>query len=438
MKRHKIIAAGLCGLTAAAVLLASGCSLGGKSSDVGKGGKETKMVNTHVTYIEGNSEKQTETGTNTDTKTSKTSKKTEPSAEKDEPLQLEIPDTAEYLADFLSADEKLVFSQLYSGLADFETDIDIKNSVIYKDDIGAFISMLTAACPYIDYIGSEYTICMDAEGYVSAIEVTYDRSREQAEQETAAVEQRIAEIIAGVENGWTDYDKALYFHDSIILNCQYDNGADNPYSAYGCLIEGRAVCEGYAKAMQLLCTRAGLKCLPVAGKAYDGGTVQPHLWNKVRLDGEWVNIDLTWDDPVTDAGEDYIRYDYFGLTDAECAKDHTVDENKYVNYPEAFSSAANYYRRTGLYAESGDDIFSLMCSSVEKAMGEKGVARLKCADEDVYNEAVEELFGGDGTVIFDVLKEAYSRQGGDWSTGSYAVIKNAELYTITVMLYKNE
>lgn len=36
--------------------------------------------------------------------------------------------------------------------------------------------------------------------------------------------------------------------------------------------------------------------------------------------------------------EDYIRYDYFGITDAECAKDHTADDNKFLNYPEAFSS----------------------------------------------------------------------------------------------------
>lgn len=70
------------------------------------------------------------------------------------------------------------------------------------------------------------------------------------------------------------------------------------------------MCEGYAKAMQILCTKAGIKCIPVAGKAYDGGAVQPHLWNKVMIDGEWTNVDLTWDDPVTDAGEDYIRYDY--------------------------------------------------------------------------------------------------------------------------------
>ena len=99
----------------------------------------------------------------------------------------------------------------------------------------------------------------------------------------------------------------LYFHDSIILECNYDDTAKNCYSAYGCLVEGKAVCEGYAKAMQILCSKAGIKCIPVAGKAYDGGAVQPHLWNKVMIDGEWTNVDLTWDDPVTDAGRSEER-----------------------------------------------------------------------------------------------------------------------------------
>lgn len=66
---------------------------------------------------------------------------------------LEIPDTAEYIADFLCTDEKRVFSQLYKGLSEFESSVELAEGVISKDDIGAFISMLTSACPYIDYMG---------------------------------------------------------------------------------------------------------------------------------------------------------------------------------------------------------------------------------------------------------------------------------------------
>lgn len=66
--------------------------------------------------------------------------------------------------DFLCTDEKRVFSQLYKGLSEFESSVELAEGVISKDDIGAFISMLTSACPYIDYMGSQYTICIDGDG----------------------------------------------------------------------------------------------------------------------------------------------------------------------------------------------------------------------------------------------------------------------------------
>lgn len=419
MKKQKIVAA----LTAAVLVCTAGCSLGG-TGEKNKDRSKNTVVNTHVTYVEGNSEKHTETGLE---------------SRNESFTALEIPDTAEYIADFLSDDEKRVFSQLYKGLSGFESSVELTEGVISKDDIGAFISMLTSACPYIDYIGSQYTICIDGEGYVTSVEVTYDKTAEEAQAEKEKLDEKVGEILAGIEQGWSDYDKVLYFHDSIILGCTYDDTADEPYSAYGCLVDGRAVCEGYAKAMQILCTKAGIKCIPVAGKAYDEGTVQPHLWNKVMIDGEWTNMDLTWDDPVTDAGEDYIRYDYFGITDAECAKDHTADDNKFLSYPEAFSSGANYYRRNGLYAQEGDDISQMMCSSVTEAMTDgSGLARLKCADKEVYSNAADTLFDENGGMIFDVLRRAYSQAGGDWSTSKYAVIKNDDLYTVTIILYRNE
>lgn len=419
MKKQKIVAA----LTAAVLVCTAGCSLGG-TGEKNKDRSKNTVVNTHVTYVEGNSEKHTETGLE---------------SRNESFAALEIPDTAEYIADFLSDDEKRVFSQLYKGLSGFESSVELTEGVISKDDIGAFISMLTSACPYIDYIGSQYTICIDGDGYVTSVEVTYDKTAEEAQAEKEKLDEKVGEILAGIEQGWSDYDKVLYFHDSIILGCTYDDTADEPYSAYGCLVDGRAVCEGYAKAMQILCTKAGIKCIPVAGKAYDGGTVQPHLWNKVMIDGEWTNMDLTWDDPVTDAGEDYIRYDYFGITDAECAKDHTADDNKFLSYPEAFSSGANYYRRNGLYAQEGDDISQMMCNSVTEAMTDgSGLARLKCADKEVYSNAEDTLFDENGGIIFDVLRRAYSQAGGDWSTSKYAVIKNDDLYTVTIILYRNE
>lgn len=83
-----------------------------------------------------------------------------------------------------------MFSQLYKGLSEFESSVELAEGVISKDDIGAFISMLTSACPYIDYMGSQYTICIDGDGYVTSVEVTYDKTAEEAQAEKEKLDKR--------------------------------------------------------------------------------------------------------------------------------------------------------------------------------------------------------------------------------------------------------
>ena len=52
-----------------------------------------------------------------------------------------------------------------------------------------------------------------------------------------------------------DYEKALYIHDYIVNKCRYLEESDNTEyesTAYGCLVEGVANCEGYAKAFNIM------------------------------------------------------------------------------------------------------------------------------------------------------------------------------------------
>ena len=100
---------------------------------------------------------------------------------------------------FFVLTKKRVFSQLYKGLSGFESSVELAEGVISKDDIGAFISMLTSACPYIDYMGSQYTICIDGDGYVTSVEVTYDKTAEEAQAEKEKLDKKVGEILAGIE-----------------------------------------------------------------------------------------------------------------------------------------------------------------------------------------------------------------------------------------------
>lgn len=83
--------------------------------------------------------------------------------------------------------------------------------------------------------------------------------------------------------------------------CSYDEAArarpnqyPDAYESYGALVNGKAVCEGYAKAFKLLCDRAGIPCVLVGGKANGGD----HMWNYVMIGNTWYLVDLTFDDPI--------------------------------------------------------------------------------------------------------------------------------------------
>ena len=59
-----------------------------------------------------------------------------------------------------------------------------------------------------------------------------------------------------------------------------------------------------------------------------------HVWNVVFIDGQWLHLDLTWDDPILTSGEDVLDDTYFLITTSELNKlsdsQHHFDETIYV------------------------------------------------------------------------------------------------------------
>ena len=55
--------------------------------------------------------------------------------------------------------------------------------------------------------------------------------------------------------------------------------------------------------MELFLEKLGVESFKVSS--------EEHVWNAVHLNDTWLHLDLTWDDPITDTGEDYLLHDYF-------------------------------------------------------------------------------------------------------------------------------
>ena len=93
-----------------------------------------------------------------------------------------------------------------------------------------------------------------------------------------------------------DYDNwaALKGLDSIVEKIDGVYKITPPHDATGVLLNGKGVCESYASAYQL--------CLEILGvENYIMTSANgEHVWNRVKVDGKWYHVDVTWNDTTGD------------------------------------------------------------------------------------------------------------------------------------------
>jgi transglutaminase-like putative cysteine protease len=138
-------------------------------------------------------------------------------------------------------------------------------------------------------------------------------------EEEQAVAEKTDEILAQLdtEKLTSDREKIRAVYDYICNNVKYDFihvNSSHYYkdsTAYAALVQNYASCQGYAVAMFRLLKEIGIECTVVTGTGINkDGISEFHAWNKVLVDGEYLNIDATWD-----AGK--FDYDYFLISDDE-------------------------------------------------------------------------------------------------------------------------
>lgn len=188
---------------------------------------------------------------------------------------------------------------------------------------------------YSQSIGNDFTVSFD-----------FSFSRDKILQMRKSVDDKVKYIVAHNTNSkMNEYQKELALHDYVVNHTKYDNSnyvrgtiPEEDYTAYGVLVNGKAVCEGYANAMYKLLKAAGIENRVVTG--YAGG--EGHAWNIVKVGGAYYHLDSTWDDPVTSSGANVLSHKYFNLIDSQISRDHSWDSSK---YPKCTSTKYKYLGR---------------------------------------------------------------------------------------------
>ena len=234
--------------------------------------------------------------------------------------------------------------------------------------------------------------------------------------ETSERDKKVAEEIAAFKNeyikeGMSDFEKELQIIRYLVETVDYDietrrSESDavsrDPYTAYGALVNGLAVCDGYSRAFSDMAEACGLETIRVTGIAGGGA----HAWNKIKLDGAWYNVDVTWEDPtIGDSTENGYGFDqlwnrYINLTDEELERDHSPESKNHRDYPateERYGpTVVAYYQITGTVDSSmfGDKWRKYLMANPEIS------EELGAADLTLYGQRLE-----DGSNYFETLEE---------------------------------
>jgi len=131
-------------------------------------------------------------------------------------------------------------------------------------------------------------------------------------------------IKENINDNMNNNDKIKVFHDYIVNNTKFDTEIENSsdrlnstsYTAYGLLINHKAICGGYTDTMAIYLDKLNIPNIRVS--------TTEHVWNLVNINNSWLNLDVTWDDPVTSNGTDMLMYDYYLIdTNTLLSKDTT-------------------------------------------------------------------------------------------------------------------
>ena len=220
----------------------------------------------------------------------------------------------------------------------------------------------------------------------------YLSSGETADAELARLMEAARRIAAAAEAETEPFARELKLHDALCAGCEYGTGAYDT-GAYGALVNGRAVCEGYSFAAKLLFDLAGLESCVVSGAASANGASESHMWNAVRVSGDWYLLDCTWDDPVRESGGPALRHSYFNLDEETMSRSHTPA--RIPPLPGCDGTAENYFRKLGLYCTAAD-WRAVMARALAEADPAEG-AEFRFESEALLEEAVQALFA-DGAI----------------------------------------
>ena len=205
-------------------------------------------------------------------------------------------------------------------------------------------------------------------------------------------------------------NKEIAVADLISDYVTYVSGAQYNQSLMSALYYKETVCNGYAMSMNYFCNALGIDCMTV--------TSSNHAWNRVLLNGEWFEADVTWYD--TDKTGDYWDI-WLNKSTATFLKNDTSGAH-------VVETEEEMYRNITLPSCVSDDPFGKVSAptNVKATAGDKQVKLTWTAVSGAAKYRVQRLNGSTWSTVATVSTNSYTNTGLTNGTKySYRVLASA-------------
>ncbi|MBD5139846.1 MAG: hypothetical protein HDT25_00275 [Ruminococcus sp.] len=328
----------------------------------------------------------TETLSEDDILAAMTSQTTAPS------LSITKTTTERYGYSTLTAEEKKLYDDIVSGVENLRYKI-CEEDAYSMEEWAKVYGMVYNQEPRLFYMNSKVKV-----GKLFYI----TKSSEAINQMQSAIDATADKLVQEAAGKSSTFEKLKVFHDYLVLNSSFEFSSGDQsynlsiYNAFGSgEPQGNIQCNGYAKAMQYLCDKAGIVSMVVTGESMEGDS---HAWNVVDVDGKWYNLDCTWDDPLMDPPNyKNIRYNFFLVPDNWIhnvththVNQHKFSNGKYITYftpPACTDTAQNYFVKNGYVYNDFDSADAAIKAEIKKAAENKSrSAHIMVGSKSVYDQ----------------------------------------------------
>lgn len=340
------------------------------------------------------------------------------------------------------------YNAVYEGLSSSAADIDLSAYGITQEELSEIFDRIVTRSPELFYVDQIYEYSYSDAGLIITMHPSYSISGDELANAQATYKSFVSSITSGVNSSWSELEKLMYLHDAILLRSRYDTSADSISDVYNFAKYGKGNCTAYSLAFVAVCEKVGISCDVAISSSMQ------HMWNVVKIGGNWYHVDVTWDDPIGDMKgranhNNFLRSDSAIVNASSTAHsdwvaDYACTSTLYdsacwtnVSSPFVYADGDWYAVNNGSFALARYDLTSSSCTDVAY-ISESDKWPVVGSDTHIYTDAYSGVGTYDDFVYFNSPTKIYSYnvKTGDvaavYSLTTDAAVTSGYIYYLSV------